>query len=277
MLVKLFTLLCRNPSFRRRFWKLFYERLASSEPEADWSFMNFGYHPLTPKEKIPDIKPGDVRECYAVQLYHHVTQYVELKGLRVLELGSGRGGGSAYIKRYLHPRLVVGVDYSTRAVALCSHRHSLERLYFMPGDAESLPFKDGTFDAVVNVESSHCYGSMEVFLREAARVLRPGGYFLFADFRASEEVEPLRRLLQNAEMALLQEKDITANVIESSHRDSQRRLKLIEDRVPRAAVKSFEEFAGVAGSRIYAGFCAGEVKYLSFVLRKTEHGEAQVS
>ena len=49
------------------------------------------------------------------------------------------------------------------------------------GDAESLPFGDEMFDAVVNVESSHCYGSTPAFLAQVKRVLRCGGHFLFAD------------------------------------------------------------------------------------------------
>jgi ubiquinone/menaquinone biosynthesis C-methylase UbiE len=43
------------------------------------------------------------------------------------------------------------------------------------GDAENLPFPQVSFDAVINVESAHCYGSIERFLAEVHRVLRPGG------------------------------------------------------------------------------------------------------
>jgi SAM-dependent methyltransferase len=43
-------------------------------------------------------------------------------------------------------------------------------------------------DAVVNIESSHCYESMDTFLSEACRVLRPGGRFFFADLRKYEGV-----------------------------------------------------------------------------------------
>ena len=53
----------------------------------------------------------------------------------------------------------------------------------MQGDAQNLPFPDESFDAVINVEASHIYPNFERFLGEVARVLRPGGHFLYADFR----------------------------------------------------------------------------------------------
>jgi ubiquinone/menaquinone biosynthesis C-methylase UbiE len=49
-----------------------------------------------------------------------------------------------------------------------------------------MPFPDASFDAVINVESSHCYPSMGRFLSEVHRVLRPRGSLLFADLRTSD-------------------------------------------------------------------------------------------
>ena len=49
----------------------------------------------------------------------------------------------------------------------------------MQGDAQDLPFPDESFDAVINVEASHIYPNFERFLGEVARVLRPGGHFLY--------------------------------------------------------------------------------------------------
>jgi ubiquinone/menaquinone biosynthesis C-methylase UbiE len=42
------------------------------------------------------------------------------------------------------------------------------------GDALRLPFGNGSFDVLINVESSRAYDSIERFLHEANRVLRPG-------------------------------------------------------------------------------------------------------
>lgn len=48
----------------------------------------------------------------------------------------------------------------------------------MQGDAESLPFPEQPFDAVINIDSAYHYPHHPRFLAEVARVLRPGGHFL---------------------------------------------------------------------------------------------------
>ena len=53
----------------------------------------------------------------------------------------------------------------------------------MHGDADNLPFADQSFDAVINIEASHCYPRLSHFLADVARVLRPGGHFLYVDAR----------------------------------------------------------------------------------------------
>lgn len=52
---------------------------------------------------------------------------------------------------------------------------------FVHGDAEELPFEDGSVDLLVNIESSHTYPDLGKFLREVERVLRPGGLLTHID------------------------------------------------------------------------------------------------
>ena len=46
---------------------------------------------------------------------------------------------------------------------------------------------------LINIESSHCYDSLDVFFRQVKRVLCKDGHFLFADFRDVKDLNPFFR------------------------------------------------------------------------------------
>ncbi len=273
MLARMYVKLCDvSPGFRKFTRRYMYQFLAHQYQKDDWSLMNYGYVDLEPGAIPPHLEAEDEENRYCIQLYHHVANAIDLTGLDVLEVGSGRGGGASYIQRYLKPRAMVGVDYSENAVTLCSRHHCVDGLRFEHGDAENLPFEDHSFDAVVNVESSHCYGSMEKFLAEVARVLRPGGHFLFTDFRNREQLPELDAQLRATGMTLLAQRDITPNVLEALNRDHDHRIDQIQRGAPSILAKLVKEFAGVKGARIYKQFADGSVIYQSFVLQKSAEG-----
>ena len=254
------------PGLQKKLWRAWYEYLARSHRAAELTFMNYGYSaPGTPRRALAD---SDEPDRSFIQLYEHVAGSVDLKGCVVLEVGSGRGGGSSFIKRYLKPARMTGIDLSKSAVDFSRQRHRVDGLEFRVGDAESLPFGDDSFDAVINVESSHCYPSFEKFLGEVRRVLRPGGHFLYADFRKREKVEAWRNGLRSAKLEMLCEIDITRNVIAALDHDNDRKLALIQQLIPRILHKSFFDFAALRGSFVFEGFQSGELVYMSFVLRK---------
>lgn len=268
MLAKLYTDLCHAfPKFRKSTRKQMYQFLAGFYQKQDWTFMNYGYAP-DEKSEAPILDADDETNRYCIQLYHHVANAINLKGLKVLEVGSGRGGGANYIKRYLDPKQMVGVDFSDKAVNLCQEHYCVDGLSFMSGDAENLPFDDQSFDAVVNVESSHCYGSMEAFLTQVRRVLRPGGHFLFADFRNQEHLSTLDEQLEDTGMQRVRQKDITPNVIEALDADHEHRIEQIRRGAPKILDKLLQEFAGTKGAGIYESFKKRTIIYQSFVLQK---------
>lgn len=244
-----------------------YQFLAGFYQKRDWAFMNYGYAPDSASEK-PALETDDEVNRYCIQLYHHVAGAVDLHGLKVLEVGSGRGGGAHYIKRYLQPDHMLGVDFSDKAVSLCQAHYHVEGLSFVPGDAENLPFDDESFDAVVNVESSHCYSSMDTFLAQVKRVLRPGGHFLFADFRNRGQIEALDAQLRRSGLNRIRHKDITPNVVEALDADHDHRIAQIRRGAPKILDKLLQEFAGTKGAGIYEAFRNRGVIYQSFVLQK---------
>lgn len=269
MIAALYAKLCQlSPRFNKFSKRVMYQFMAHHYRREDWTFMNYGYAHLADDDLAPTLNPKDEDNRFCIQLYHHVANAINLAGLRALEIGSGRGGGAAYIKRYLQPHTMVGVDYSKNAVALCQKTHSVEGLTFLPGDAEKLPFDDESFDAVINVESSHCYSAMDHFLAEVRRVLRTDGHFLFADFRDRERLPELEDQLLNTGMQIRQKRNITANVVAALDQDHARKLAQIRHGAPKLLVGLLQQFAGNPGSRIYQRFKNEITIYQSFVLQK---------
>jgi SAM-dependent methyltransferase len=258
----------RSPRLRRSLFRGLFGLVAGSFADATWwHHMNYGFAPLSDQDHAPVLLPGDESERYPINLYHHVAAG-EVEGRDVLEVGCGRGGGSSYIARYLKPRRIVGVDVSHKVIDFCRKVHRADNLEYRHGDAEALPFADNSFDVVVNVESSLCYGHIDVFFGEVARVLRPDGYLLLADIRLAEEVAHLDAAVGCSSLRLISRRDITENVVEALVLDSGRRSEASREGVPRPFRKWFDIFSGVEGTRIPVQLRSREMFYLSYRLQK---------
>ena len=257
-----------SPRFRRLMMRTWYESLVKLDRDKDITFMNYGYSDLEANGDAPSLNESEQLNRYSIQLYHHVAAAVDLRDKDVVEIGSGRGGGAAYISSNLKPKTMLGIDISRNAVDFCNNYYSNGDLSFSHGDAEKIPLADATVDAVVNLESSHCYGSMMQFLSEVRRILRPGGYFLFSDHRDQHRTQALREQLKDAGLEVERETDITTNVVRALELDNDRKQQMIKRKCPKMLRKEAGEFAALKGTRTFASFKSGESRYLSFVLRK---------
>ena len=257
-----------HPRLRAFFFKYWYQILPRISRQADWKFMNYGYEELTDQEQVPQLAPEDEQNRLFIQLYHHVANSIDLRGANLLEVGCGRGGGADYVMRYLQPESLVGVDFSESVIKLCRQMYDLEGLTFESGNAESLPFPVNQFDVVINVESSHCYGSVENFFAEAWRVLRSGGHFLLADFRRSKALDQLKEGLEKPGFQLIRETDITPNILQALRSGQRDRNAFVSEAIPGPLSRLAHQFAGTPGSKIFERFSTGETRYLSFVLKK---------
>jgi SAM-dependent methyltransferase len=249
-------------------WKTWYPVLTRLTRGSRVVFLNYGYGFDTATDG-PTLHAEDEPDRICIQLYDRVARSIDLRGLDVLEVSCGHGGGASYVARYLQPRSVHGVDRNARAVDLCRASHRVGGLAFSQGDALALGFADGSFDAVVNVEASHCYPDVPRFLREVHRVLRPGGHLLYADFRpANADVERLRSQLAGSGMDVVRCDDISPNVVRGMELNHDRSVSLIGSLVPRPLRPFARSFAGVKGSTIYQALRGGTTVYLHCVLRK---------
>ena len=255
-------------TLRRLAWRTCYEVLAKRVPTPEWAFMNYGCAPVGIDMNTPPLAPSDERDRLCIQLYSHAIGSSDLTDKDVLEVGSGRGGGASYISRYLKPRSTTGLDFSQEAVDLCNRHRGVAGLTFVQGNAESMPFASSSFDAVVNIESSHCYESMDTFLSEVHRVLRPGGRFFFADLRSLGGATLLRQQFDSCGLTTEDETDITPNVLAALRLDNARKLELIDAWIPRVFRRPVRVFAGIEGTRNYAGFESGKLRYVSARLIK---------
>lgn len=231
--------------------------------------MNYGFA----TDKKINLNPEDEAERYPLQLYNHVATgdgKVDLRGLDILEVGSGRGGGASYIARYLKPRIITGMDLSQSATQFCKqHYKNTGNLAFINGDAEAIPFPDNSLDAVINVESSHCYPNFENFVTEVKRILKPGGYFLFTDFRKATETDIFNKTFEKKGFLNLHEQDISRMIVASLTADNNRRLELIrKKKLPWFIRMPLKDFAGCENSITYKAYAKGRRKYMYFILQK---------
>jgi len=103
------------------------------------------------------------------------AKFAESAGLRVLEIGVGMGAD--YEQWLKAGAIATGVDLSAASLAQARRRCHLAGLEsdLHLADAESLPFADRTFDVVYSYGVLHHSPDTEKCLREAWRVLKPGG------------------------------------------------------------------------------------------------------
>ena len=212
---------------------------------------------------------SDEPNRFHIQLYHRVAAQADLEGKRILEVGCGHGGGASYLMRTVRPVSYTGLDLNRAGIAFCRKTHNLVGVDFVHGNAERLPFPDQSFDAVINIESSGAYPHFPRFLAEVARVLRPGGDFLYADLRPCESVAEWETALAGAPMRMVSHENINAQVLRGMEINTQRILELI-DRVPRYLRPISRAFVGIQGSPFYRAMQRGKYSFRMYRFSRVE-------
>lgn len=252
-------------SLREWLFRIWYWYVSNIDKNAEVLFMNYGYS--SPDQDL-QLDDKDEPNRYSIQLYHHLAAVIDLNGKSLLEIGSGRGGGLSFLANNFPLAKALGVDLNQRAANFCNKHYKIDGLSFMQGDAQNLDIEDNSFDAVLNVESSHRYPDMDAFLAQVKRILKPGGHFLFTDFRYDYEMDELKKQLENTGFTLVKEELITPKVVKALELDDERRRKLIKKLAPRILHKIALNFAGTVGSETYNYFADRKYEYFSYVFQK---------
>lgn len=125
----------------------------------------------------------------------HTRRMLELAdlpaGASVLDLGAGAGEGVKLLRE---------LGYAARGIDLEPRSPLVEQ-----GDLLGTGFPDGSFDAVLSQCAFFLSGDVPGALREARRLLQPGGRLLLSDV----EFTPLRPLAEEAGFFVLYEEDLT--------------------------------------------------------------------
>lgn len=251
---------------RKAIWQLWYPFLTRRLGDEEVIFLNYAFE--TDPPMAISLAAGDEPNRACIQLYHHVGTQVDLAGKQVLEVSCGHGGGASYLTRVQKPAKYTGLDLNPKGIEFCKDRHRLPGLEFVQGDAANLPFAAASVDAVINVEASHCYPELPQFLKEVARVLKPGGHFLYADFRFEDGIGKWEAAIGQAPLTLLEMRDISPEVLRGMECNSAKSEELLDRKLPKFLHGLGRDFAGVTGSRVYTALQNGGLSYRSYCFQK---------
>ncbi len=119
-----------------------------------------------------------------------MIQAVPLTGKeKVLDIGTGAGHTAITFSSFT--RECIGLDVTKEMVEVATNyakERGVSNVEFRQGNAESLPFPDGTFDIVTCRYAAHHFANVRKVVQEISRVLKTGGHFLLIDHYAPEDI-----------------------------------------------------------------------------------------
>jgi SAM-dependent methyltransferase len=143
----------------------------------------------------PRLQVGDMRTARLLDAGMRVLDRAGIGRARARVAGRARGdileigvGTGLNLAAYPANASLHGIDVSGSALAIAASRASRlgRRVALITGDAAALPYPDASFDAVVATFVLCSVGDVGATLREARRVLRPGGHVRFLEHARAE-------------------------------------------------------------------------------------------
>jgi ubiquinone/menaquinone biosynthesis C-methylase UbiE len=198
------------------------------------------------------------------------TALIELQpGQVVLDLGSGGGIDVLLSARRVGPTgKAYGLDMTDEMLALArenQHRAGVENVEFLKGEIENIPLPDNSVDVIISNCVINLSADKDRVLREAFRVLRPGGRFAVSDVVVRGEVpEAVRRSMMlwvGCIAGALEEQDYRAKLAAAGFADIEFEVTRIYN------VEDARQFLSEAGIDVDAIAPQVEGKFLSAFIR----------
>ncbi len=205
-----------------------------------------------------------------LQVYHEVALRVQaLADIRpdmaAIEVGSGRGGGLAYLNGVL-PFSVKGFERSAAGVRFARRRG----IDSMCGSVTRMPFPSASLDMAFSVEMLFIFGETDQAFAELARVLKPGGRIVAADFRPwkiGRTRAHVQELAARHGFTVASFEDLTGRARRSIvEGEPQRRAFL--DKVPRFLQRDMPDMFSLEGTPRYQSWVEGRRSYFLTVLER---------
>ena len=142
-------------------------------------------------------------------LYRHVLNKLPIHlDHTILEVGCGQGLGCILAMKSFNPKMVIGLDITPEQIERARLLNETDikklgnRLNFVCGAAEKMPFPDKSFSHIISIESAQHFRPIEKFISESYRLLNSNGTLIFTIFLAKNDhyLEKLKTVIPDADI-----------------------------------------------------------------------------